>query len=844
MDKAAKRRPTLGLLVDWCKDPYQNAVFSAIARACAEFDVNLLCATGGNLDPNDLFWAQRNILFELIGPHNVDGLIVMGGNIGTFIGPARLERYLERYHPLRSVCIAYRLASTPNVIVDNEIGLRSVIEHLVVAHDYRRIAFIRGPAVNEEAEQRYAVYREVLEKHGILLDEKLVLQGDFNRLSGFACMRELLYRKVAFQAIVAANDLMALGALEVLKANGIRVPDEVALVGFDDVDEARLAIPQLTTVRQPFHLIGREAVKVALAQIRGEAVQNEILVPSQVVIRVSCGCKTTDLNEAELMSSSVRPQADRAEIEERVLRNFSTLYDQGIEVDRQKAFSLFEAVIEEVETKVTGKFAAMLAEIARVAARDGLEPWNRVIQILFATLNSWTSLDPERRSRSETILKQVRASIGDMGELAQGQMRVRMHLLSLNLSETAKALMGALTVESVNNTLGEYLPRLNVPACTMSLYVDPLAPQTQSRLAFVLNTKNPDVQSRVGETFETRELAPHGLLFSDVRETIVLEPLFFEHDQLGIMTFTMGPEEGVVYEAIRDEVSGAIRGVQLVTRVLEEVKRRQALEKEQAEKEMQIAANIQTMILPRRYEVRNLDVAATMVPAVNVGGDYYDIHPTADGCWLGIGDVVGHGLRSGLIMMMLQSAVSSLVKSNPAACPKDVICTANAVLYENIRTRLGHDEHMTLCLLRFTEDGAVQFAGAHEELLVLRADTGRCQAFATEGVWAGIVPNVAESTKNQQLHLREGDVLVLYTDGLVEARDIRGRCFGLERLKAEIERVGTQPVAYVCTHLIETVRAWMSSQQDDLSLVVARYTGNGRSIADAEESKNFGVHDS
>ena len=72
------RRVTLGLLIDWCKDPYQNAVFAAIARACVECDVNLLCATGGNLDPNDLFWSQRNILYEFIGPHNVDGLIVMG----------------------------------------------------------------------------------------------------------------------------------------------------------------------------------------------------------------------------------------------------------------------------------------------------------------------------------------------------------------------------------------------------------------------------------------------------------------------------------------------------------------------------------------------------------------------------------------------------------------------------------------------------------------------------------------------------------------------------------------------------------------------------------------------
>src|SRR5664279_334041 len=309
------RRVTLGLLIDWCKDPYQNAVFAAIARACVECDVNLLCATGGNLDPNDLFWSQRNILYEFIGPHNVDGLIVMGGNIGTFIGPVRLQQYLQRFQPLGAVCIAYKLDGTPSILVDNQIGLREVLEHLVVAHKYRRIAFIRGPAVNQEAEQRYAVYQEVLSCHGIALDESLVAQGDFNRRSGLSCMRDLLGRSVKMDALVAANDLMALGALEVLQSKRIRVPDDIALAGFDDVDEARLAIPQLTTVRQPFHILGQEAVRIALAQIQGKLVANETYVPTQVVFRASCGCKN-GLDELELLSGSVRPQAGRAEIEE------------------------------------------------------------------------------------------------------------------------------------------------------------------------------------------------------------------------------------------------------------------------------------------------------------------------------------------------------------------------------------------------------------------------------------------------------------------------------------------------------------------------------------------------
>ena len=640
-------------------------------------------------------------------------------------------------------------------------------------------------------------------------------------------MRELLDRGVKMEALVAANDLMALGALEVLQSKGYRVPDDIGLAGFDDVDEARLAIPQLTTVRQPFHILGREAVRVALAQIRGEPVADVTPIASQVVIRRSCGCRSNAWDETELPPGSILPEAGRSEIEARFLVGFATLAGEGITVSEASALKMFDAVFEELDGKSSGRFAGMLADVIRATATEGLTPWHRVISVIFRTLHGWTSTDAERRGRLESIRKQVRAYIGDIAELAQGQQRVRLQRLTLDMSEAAKALTGTVNLGGINDALLQHLPRLHVPACTMSLYVDASAPHHASRLELAYDSKRPEISSRVGEVFETKHLAPPGLLFSDARETVILEPLFFEHDQLGIINLTMGPEDGVVYEAIRDQVSGAIRGAWLVSRVVEEVKRRQALEKEQADNEMRIAANIQTMILPQKYQIPNLDVFATMVPAVNVGGDYYDIHPTSDGCWLGIGDVVGHGLRSGLIMLMLQSTVSGLIKGNPLATPKDVICTANAVLYENIRTRLKHDEHMTLCLLRITQDGRVRFAGAHEEILVYRANSGRCERVLTEGIWSGIVPDMTGVAKNQELQLMRGDLLVLYTDGLVEARDIRGRFYTLERFVSEVERVGELPVAQICSQLIDAVRSWMSSQQDDLTLVVARYSGQG-----------------
>src|SRR3954471_1354518 len=100
---------------------------------------------------------------------------------------------------------------------------------------------------------------------------------------------------------------------------------------------------------------------------------------------------------------------------------------------------------------------------------------------------------------------------------------------------------------------------------------------------------------------------------------------------------------------------------------------------------MEIASRIQTSILPRQFEVDGLQIAAQMIPATQVGGDYYDVLPVDGGCWLAIGDVAGHGLTAGLVMLMIQSIVSALTRQRPDATPAELLSILNEVLFENVR---------------------------------------------------------------------------------------------------------------------------------------------------------------
>jgi hypothetical protein len=245
--------------------------------------------------------------------------------------------------------------------------------------------------------------------------------------------------------------------------------------------------------------------------------------------------------------------------------------------------------------------------------------------------------------------------------------------------------------------------------------------------------------------------------------------------------------------------------------------------KQRLERELEIGTRIQTCILPKRIVVSGLDVAARMRPAAEVGGDYYDVIPTSDGCWIGIGDVAGHGFTSGLVMLMTQSAIGGLVHSAGAVSPRRVLCEANRLLRENIHDRLGKDEFVTLTLLRYFRDGRVEFAGAHEDLIVYRADSRRCDKIETQGTWLGAKADISEQTHDRTLHLRDGDVLVLYTDGVTEAMNARREQFGLPRLVELVERHALEPVQALLDAIFHDVDAWMQVQEDDVTALVLRY---------------------
>jgi LacI family transcriptional regulator len=276
---ASKRTDTLGLIVPEISGEFFAPMLRGIEAAAGEAGFDLLIHTTAYKTPE----FRRHTL----GEHNTDGLLVFIGSME----PAELQRLHSIGFP---VVFLHQTApeglNIPVVTVENKKGAMLAVEHLIEVHACRRILYLNGPEGNEDAGWRERGYRLALEKHNIPFDPALVVPGDFSSRRAEQAMREFLAGGLAFDAIFSGDDLAAVGAMSSLREAGLRIPEDVKIVGFDDVPLARHLTPPLTTVHAPTEEVGRVATDLLVRLVRRESVEREILLPTELTIRQSCGC--------------------------------------------------------------------------------------------------------------------------------------------------------------------------------------------------------------------------------------------------------------------------------------------------------------------------------------------------------------------------------------------------------------------------------------------------------------------------------------------------------------------------------------------------------------------------
>ncbi|MGO7031546.1 HAMP domain-containing protein [Rhizobium ruizarguesonis] len=242
--------------------------------------------------------------------------------------------------------------------------------------------------------------------------------------------------------------------------------------------------------------------------------------------------------------------------------------------------------------------------------------------------------------------------------------------------------------------------------------------------------------------------------------------------------------------------------------------------------ELAVAERIQLMVLPLHQELEEfqaLEIAAYMRPAEEVGGDYYDVLKSGNRLKIGIGDVTGHGLESGVLMLMVQSVARALQEAGNTDAVK-FLTDLNSALFKNIvRTKI--DKHLTLAFLDY--DGKEMIlSGQHEEVVVVRAN-GEVERIDTMdlGIPIGLEADISAFIKTREIAFEKGDLILLHTDGITEAENDAGELFGIERLCREALRLKDQSAEKVVSGIVATLMLFIGSQKiyDDITLLAVRH---------------------
>ncbi|MBN1409300.1 MAG: substrate-binding domain-containing protein [Spirochaetales bacterium] len=258
----------------------------------------------------------------------LDGLIICGA-ISVFSGKESLLELSQKYSSLPQVCLSEPIQNVPSIVSENKTATESLIRHMIEDHNYKRIAFIQGLEHSIDAIERFTIYKDLLNEYGIGYNPSLVVKGNFLSTSGIEAVELLLdERRELIDAIIAINDASAMGAMTALKGRGLKVPDDIAVVGFDNLAAGKNSSPSLTTIELPFYDTGVEGVKAILKLLNNQTVPEKIILPSSVVLRESCGCQRNSPVEKPIGKSTHGKKPDIQPQKETQIMSFRNILSE------------------------------------------------------------------------------------------------------------------------------------------------------------------------------------------------------------------------------------------------------------------------------------------------------------------------------------------------------------------------------------------------------------------------------------------------------------------------------------------------------------------------------------
>ncbi|MCZ2127574.1 MAG: substrate-binding domain-containing protein [Anaerolineales bacterium] len=564
----AKKRKTIAALNAQLNRVWGNEFMAGVLDSARASDVNVLSFVGGApvaaQTPNGISYG----LYDLIKSERVDG-VLLSADLAYGLSPQEIQKFVDFFAPIPVATFAIPAKNAPTILGDNVGGMRALTRHMLETHHAQRVAFVRGPRGQFEAEQRRQGFLDELKERNVRFDSKFEVEGDYSSESGRAAVRILLdERKLNPQAIVVSNDRMAFGVLEALQQRGVSVPEQIAVVGFDDVSESQSTGVPLTTVRQSFYDVGVGAFRLLEKQINGEKVAATTLLPTEVVVRWSCGCLPESINRAVVLPSEAartgRLENKRDQVIDILLATANVSEDDPHRAELVEGFGhSWDVFLESLHGRAPNDaFLKTVQDAVRVLSQHGYElyVWQNLLSAFRKHALRGIS-DPATALRAENLFQQAQILIGGLSRRAQAYNRLQFVKQEELLNNFSFSMAPAVSFESIGDAISTHFPALGIERWYVMFYDEAerasnAAPQNYRLLMQFDNRRfeMPEEKARM----ETGRLTPRNKTPIDRRYDAVVMPLSLASNRFGFMWVEMGPEDWDVYVRVRNLLSSAL----------------------------------------------------------------------------------------------------------------------------------------------------------------------------------------------------------------------------------------------------------------------------------------------
>ncbi|HYH01471.1 MAG TPA: ATP-binding protein [Bacillota bacterium] len=598
--KAGKRgdRPTIGLLLHDIDDTVGYKVYLGACERARELGINIYFftqGTGVRRIPDYL-----NITFEYAFAR-FDGLICRITPRTSMMTAEELEAFFKKFN-LPLVNMVDNWEGVPSILFDDYQSMRNLIGHLIEKHGLKRIYFIRGPLDHYYACERYRAYCDIMNEYGWFNPELVSQPTDWkpNRQHSLAELIGELRPGKDFEAIVASNDDWALETINQLKKQGLKVPEDVAVVGFNNTIQGQSNEPPLTSVGPSFFEQGKNAVDILYRLILGQHVPEQITQPSELFIRQSCGC--LDINDI-IQDSYDFNELLPVDLDETALVNCvcHLFRENGLDCIVEYGEPIVAAVIDLLKNDASQKFFRVLnnAITSSINNSQAVAVWNNVLDLLQEWSSCQTAISYNRKAM-DRYWKQARILLRKTMLLNKEKIVTRQKDGFWKLHMYISALIRIFDMQELIQYLIKCLPDFGFYSCYFVLFDDqqpyefPNSKPNRSRLVLTYNGDQPGIFNTDERLFPAEEFLPEELLNSTQPFNLIVTPLIFHNYQFGYIICDYRESSPLPYKMFWPQLPSCLRGIYLLKQRVEaeESLQQQKEELARSNAELQQFANI------------------------------------------------------------------------------------------------------------------------------------------------------------------------------------------------------------------------------------------------------------